>query len=49
LEPLPDIYSLFATGADVAANAAEDLGAFERAKASGDLLAHFHHADVLFG
>src|SRR5437667_12684817 len=41
--------TLFAQGREVSTNATKGSGSGERAKAAGDLLLHFDHAQVAFG
>src|ERR1017187_6704754 len=49
LDRLPNIPALFAAGAEVTADATEYLRSSQCAKAAGDFLSHFDHADVLLG
>ena len=49
LDGLPEVVALFAAGAQVAADAAELFRALQGAKAAGDFLPDFDHADVLLG
>src|SRR5208337_4090115 len=44
-----NVPALFAASAEVTANATEYLRSSQCAKAAGDFLAHFDHADVLLG
>ena len=39
---------MFSAGREIASHAAEDLGAFERPKATRDFLLHLGHADIVF-
>ena len=39
---------MFSAGREIASYAAEDLGAFERAKATRDFLLHLGHANIVF-
>jgi len=44
---VPEVEALLAAGGEIASDAGEALGAFESSEATGNLLFHLDHADVL--
>ena len=44
---VPEVKALLAAGGEIAADACEALGTFESSEATGHLLFHLDHADVL--